>query len=432
MGGFLLGTALPLLLFFAGAYFAVTVGARWLCAPKRALGGMLAAGRGGGTSPWRAMTVALGGTLGVGNVAGVATAITLGGAGAVFWMWVAAFFAMPLKFAEVVLAGRYRTFDERGVAHGGAMYYIKVAFRGRAGRVMAAIFALLVILCMLTLGTVLQTHAAAEALSGVFGISPLLVGVVLSFAVGAILLGGSAKIEQACALVVPFCCLLFVVLSVAVLMLRYRALPSAFAAILRGAFTGDGALGGAFGVLTSSALRFGVARGIVSNEAGCGTAPIAHAAANAKTPVQQGFWGVFEVFVDTVLLCTLTALVILVSGTGTGEGVMQALSSYGAVLGGVAESGLALCVALFAFATVLCWSHYGAEALFYLTGKPRTARLVLPLIVLAVPIGAISAPSLVWGTTDVVLALLCLFNLAALLALARDVKAENNAFFEKT
>ena len=148
MGSFLLGTALPLLLFCTGAYFAVAVGWRWLLAPRRTLGGMLAAGRGGGTSPWRAMTVALGGTLGVGNVAGVATAITLGGAGAVFWMWVAAFFAMPLKFAEVVLAGRHRTFDGQGVAHGGAMYYIKVAFRGRVGRVMAAAFALFVIGCM--------------------------------------------------------------------------------------------------------------------------------------------------------------------------------------------------------------------------------------------------------------------------------------------
>lgn len=431
MGNFLLGTALPLLLFAVGAYFAVAVGVRPLRAPRRVLGGMLAAGRGEGTSPWRAMTVALGGTLGVGNVAGVATAIALGGAGAVFWMWVAAFFAMPLKFAEVVLAGRYRTFDKSGVAHGGAMYYIKVAFGGRAGRVMAAFFALLVVACMLTLGTVLQAHAAANALSGVFDIPPLLVGVSLAVAVGGVLCGGSKRVEGACALVVPLCCLVFVVLSVAVLALRYRELPSAFEAIFHGAFSGEGALGGAFGVLTSKALRFGVARGIVSNEAGCGTAPIAHAAANAKTPAQQGFFGILEVFVDTILLCTLTALVILVGG-GSGEGVMLALSAYGAVLGGVAEVGLSLCVALFAFATVLCWSHYGAEALFYLTGKPWSERLLLPVIVIAVPIGAIGAPPLVWGATDVVLASLCLLNLMALFTLRLDVKRENDAFFEKS
>lgn len=431
MGDFLLGTALPLLLFSVGAYFAVTVGWRWLLAPRRVLGGMLAAGRGNGTSPWRAMTVALGGTLGVGNITGVAAAIAVGGAGAVFWMWVAALFAMPLKFAEVVLAGRYRTFDEGGTAHGGAMYYIKVAFRGRMGRVLAAFFALLVLGCMLTLGTVLQTNAAAEALSGAFGVPPLAVGLLMAALLVPLLLGGAKRIERACALVVPLCCLLFLVMAVAVLILRRAALPAAFGAIFAGAFRGESALGGVLGFLTSRALRFGVARGLVSNEAGCGTAPIAHAAACARTPVQQGFFGVLEVFVDTHLFCTMTALVILVSGVGAGEGTSLALSAFGAVLGRLAAPALAVCLALFAFATVLCWSHYGAEAMLYLTGKPRACRFVVPMIALAVPLGALGAPSFIWGATDVVLSLLCLLNLAALFTLRRDVRRENNAFFEK-
>ena len=190
-------------------------------------------------------------------------------------------------------------------------------------------------------------------------------------------------------------------------------------------------MGGAFGVLTSSALRFGVARGIVSNEAGCGTAPIAHAAADTDSPAAQGVWGILEVFVDTVLLCTLTALVILVSGVPlTGEeGVSLAMNAFGAVLGSFAAPALAVSVLLFAFATLLCWSHYGAECLYYLTGR-RGERWMIALVLSAAVIGAVTAPGVLWELTDLVVAVMTVLNVIALLLSRRTVIEETRVYFE--
>ena len=190
-------------------------------------------------------------------------------------------------------------------------------------------------------------------------------------------------------------------------------------------------MGGIAGVVTNKAVRYGVSRGLVSNEAGCGTAPIAHAAANAKSPAQQGFWGIFEVFVDTVLLCTLTALVILVSGVEqSGGGVFTAISAFGAVLGDVAPPLVAISVAFFAFATVLCWSHYGSEAVHYLTKHRHAPYFLLGSALLATVLGSVAAPTLVWELTDIVLAVMTLLNLAALLFSHRRIEAETKAFFE--
>ncbi len=433
IGVLLSGVALPLFLLLAGAYFTLKLGGYFLRYPRKALRGMLRAGGTGGTSPARALAVALAGTLGVGNIAGVATAIALGGAGAVFWMWVAAFLAMSLKYAEIVLALTTRRYEStaHSTAHGGAMYYIKEAFGARPGRVLAALFAILCILLALTLGTMIQANAAAEALFGVFHLPPLAVGVLMGGLAVLLLALGAKWVEEACAKLVPFACLLFCILSLGVLFLRRAALPDAFAAIFRGAFGVRSATGGVLGFFTGGAVRYGVSRGLVSNEAGCGTAPIAHAASNAKSPAQQGFWGVFEVFVDTILLCTLTALVILVSGVElTGGGVFSAISAYGAVLGGLAPPLVAVLVALFAFATVLCWSHYGIEALSYLTRSRGAARLLLGGIALATVIGAIVAPALVWDMTDIVLAVMTLLNLVALFLSRRRIEAETKAFFE--
>ncbi|MBR3862131.1 MAG: amino acid carrier protein [Clostridia bacterium] len=427
------GVLLPFCLFLAGGYFTFKIGTCFLRYPKKTVLGMLHSQGQGGTSPVRALTVALAGTLGVGNIAGVATAIMLGGAGAVFWMWVAALLVMALKYAEIVLAQLTRQCEGGScvTAHGGAMYYIKEAFRGRLGRVLASVFAVLCVLCTLTLGTMIQANAAAEALSGVFGVPPLVTGVVMGGIAVIILWRGAARVEGVCAVLVPFVCLLFCVLSFAVLFLRRAALPAAFGAIFKGAFTLQGGMGGIVGVLTNKAVRYGVSRGLVSNEAGCGTAPIAHAAANAKSPAQQGFWGIFEVFVDTVLLCTLTALVILVSGVEqSGGGVFTAISAFGAVLGDVAPPLVAISVAFFAFATVLCWSHYGSEAVHYLTKHRHAPYFLLGSALLATVLGSVAAPTLVWELTDIVLAVMTLLNLAALLFSHRRIEAETKAFFE--
>jgi len=424
------GMAVPLLLTVVGLYFLCTAGVRILRHPRRALSGMLTAGAGEGTSPARALSVALAGTLGVGNIAGVASAIALGGAGAVFWMWVSALLAMLLKYAEIVLAVRYRVFDADGTPHGGAMYYIRKIFRGNLGRALASAFAILCLALALTLGGVVQTHVAAEALAGVFCIPYLATGAAFAVLAAWILWRGAARVEATCARLVPLVCLLFSVASIAVLVARRAALPAAFSAIFADAFTVQSGAAGVFGFFTSRAVRFGVARGLVSNEAGCGTAPIAHAASNAKSPAQQGFWGIFEVFVDTVLLCTMTALVILVSGVPITEGgVMLAIGAYESVLGRTAAPMLALSITFFAFATVLCWSHYGGACLVYLTGKRAAARYLIPVMALAVLGGALAAPDFVWGVTDLVIGAMTVLNLAALLAARRTVTRETQEFF---
>ncbi|MBR5601512.1 MAG: amino acid carrier protein, partial [Clostridia bacterium] len=346
---------------------------------------------------------------------------------AVFWMWISALLAMLLKFAEVVLAQRHRRYDARGRIHGGAPYYIKVAFGGTCGRVLAALFAALCVCCSLTLGAMIQTAAAAEALSTTFALPPIAVGMALGLLVALLLLLGARGVERACTAIVPFACVLFSVGSLVAIALHAKALPDALAAIFRGAWQGESAAGGVLGFFTSRAVRYGVARGLVSNEAGCGTAPFAHAMAESDLPARQGLFGVLEVFVDTVLLCTLSALVILTSGVPVerGGGMRYALAAYTATLGGAAAPLLTACVLLFAFATVLCWAHYGSESLRVLTQSRLAARLLVLAVALFCVLGALAAPTLVWELTDLILALMALINVTALLLLRREVIRES-------
>ena len=424
----LLGVVLPLLLMGAGAFFAVSLGKILLRHPRRTWRALRGEGDG---SAARALAVALAGTLGVGNIAGVATAMVLGGAGAVFWMWISALLAMLLKYAEIVLAVRTRRQDDEGKAHGGAMYYIKEAIGGRPGRVLAALFALLCLLCSVTLGGVIQSSAAAEAVSAAFHISPLWVGIVMGVVAAVILLRGSDRVERACTALVPAVCLLFSVAAVAVLIARRGMIPAAFSAIFRGAFSVQSGSAGVLGFLTAKGVRYGVTRGLISNEAGCGTAPIAHAITQ-KRPAEQGVWGILEVFVDTILLCTLTALVILVSGVPlVGEGgVTLALDAFSAVLGKISSPILAISILFFAFATVLCWSHYGGECLYYLTGRRDAIKWMIPAVLLACVVGATVAPGFLWALTDLTVALMAILNVLALLTCHRTVKAETKAYFE--
>lgn len=426
--GLLSGVLVPLLLGCGGVYFLCTVGVKMLRRPRQ-LFRAFAVGRGRGAA--RALAVALAGTLGVGNIAGVATAMVLGGAGAIFWMWVSALLAMLLKYAEILLAVRNRRV-ENGIYHGGAMYYIKECFGGRAGRGLAIVFAVLCLVCAFTLGGVIQTSAAAGAAMTAFRVPPLAVGLAMGIGIALILLGrGDERVERACVALVPFICVFFTVAALAVLILRREALPSAFAAIFKGAFSWRSGAAGGTGFLTAKAIRYGVARGLISNEAGCGTAPIAHAAADTDSPAAQGVWGILEVFVDTVLLCTLTALVILVSGVPlTGEdGVTLALQAFGAVLGRFAAPTLAVSILLFAFATLLCWSHYGAECLYYLTGR-HGERWMIPIVFPAAVIGAVIAPGVLWELTDLVVAIMTVVNVTALLLSRRTVIRETRAYFE--
>ncbi len=412
------GGVLPLLLLCAGAVFLVSllpcIARRRDRSPHRERGGAVA------------LAVALAGTLGVGNIAGVASAIALGGPGAVFWLWLSSVFAMVLKYAEAVLAVRYRRYDARGNPFGGAPYYMRKAFGRRAGRCVGAVFAALCCICSLTLGGVMQSAAAAEALDGAFSIPPIAVGIGLGLAALLILWRGARGVERACALLVPFVCVAFSLASVLAILRGRAMLPAVLSQILSGAFRAQSGAAGVLGFFTSRAVRYGVARGLVSNEAGCGTATFAHAAARTTSAVRQGLWGIVEVFVDTVLLCTLTAFVLLLSGESvtSGGGMRYALCAYRALLGPVAVPFLALAVLLFAFATVLCWSHYGTESLRVLVGSHRYDRLLLCFVPVSCVLGAVAAPELAWGITDLVLGAMAVLNIVTLLVLRKAVVKE--------
>ena len=431
----LIGMTVPVALMATGIYFTVYLRGFHLLHPLRCLSVMLRPRKKAekrGVSPFRAVTLALAGTLGVGNLVGVAGAIAYGGPGAVFWMLLSAFLAMLLKYAEIVLALRYRVSAEGGGYRGGAMYYIAALFRRlrlpRVGQCLAAVFAVLCVIDSLSMGCIIQMNAVGSALTGVLPFSRVMIGVVITLLVFAVTMLGGRRISALTERLVPLMTLVYILLSVAVLILRREALPAAIASVWENAFRPTGAIYGIGGFLFSRAVRYGVMRGLMSNEAGCGTAPIAHAESDASCPAEQGIWGIFEVFADTILLCSLTAAVILVSYDrigGLGDDVMLiTMRAYGAVLGHSAEVVIALLVFFFGFATVICWSHYGVSALAYLTSSQILRRGYLLLYALSAFYGVLAAPSSVFALSDFALGVMTIINLSVLFALRREVKEE--------
>ena len=437
----LIGVTVPIVLMVMGIYFTVYLRGFHLFHPLRCLSVMLRPRKDAsrrGVSPFRAVTLALAGTLGVGNLVGVAGAIACGGPGAVFWMLLSAFLAMLLKYAEIVLALRYRVSVADGY-RGGAMYYILALFRRmrlpRVGQCLAALFAVLCVIDSLSMGCIIQMNAVGSALSGVLPFPRAAIGVVITLLVLAVTMLGGRRISALTERLVPLMTLAYLVLSLAVLVLRREALPSAIASVWENAFRADSAVYGIGGFLFSRAVRYGVMRGLMSNEAGCGTAPIAHAESDVASPAEQGIWGIFEVFADTILLCSLTAAVILVSydslaGLGD-DGMLITMRAYGAVLGRSAEMVIALLVFFFGFATVICWSHYGVSALAYLTSSPMLRRGYLLLYALSAFYGVLAAPSTVFALSDFALGVMTAINLAVLFALRREVKEETQRLWRE-
>jgi len=392
------------------------------------------------SSSWRALAVALSGTLGVGNIVGVAYAVTSAGAGALFWMWASALLAMILKYGETLLAIKYRKniFQSKNTKQtiGGAMYYIRDIFdrhHPRLGQMLAAVFALLCVMDALSTGCVIQVNAVAKAFEGVFGLPVWVCGVVLTVVCLFLVGRGVSSLSFLTERLVPLMTGGYLLLSAAVLILRAEAIPQALTGIFQDAFTPQSAAGGAFGFLLNRGVRYGTMRGLLSNEAGCGTAPIAHAASDTKSPAEQGFWGLFEVFVDTILLCTVTALVILVEPqvieSFAGDGVMMTIAAYAAVLGQGAAWFLAVAVLLFGFATVICWSHYGAECIRYLTRRPAAQTVYHIAVCLSVLCGSLLAPDSLWDAADFAIGTMTLINLSVLFLSRREIKAETEIYF---
>ncbi len=431
----------PFLLFGTGVFYILRLRGFYIFHPIRCMRVLFRRKQGDGISPFRALSVALAGTLGVGNIVGVASALYLGGPGAVLWMMVSALIAMVLKYAEITLAMRHRRHTAPDVPPiGGAHYYIAdiVAARGapRLGRLLAWLFAALCLGNALTMGSILQINAVSGAMAAGFSVPPLLSGVVVALLAVPVALGGARRISALTERLVPIMTVGFLVASLAILVLRRDRIPAAFAAIWQDGCHPAGMGAGLAGFLLSRGLRYGVMRGLVSNEAGCGTAPMAHASADTDTPASQGIFGLLEVFVDTVLLCTVTALVILVSDTGASYGgedaVLTAQAAFSSVLGSWAGGFFAIAILLFGVATILCWAHYGMTSVAYLSGRIDSrlpVYLYLGVYAASLIFGSVAAPHLAWTLADGAIALMTLINLAILLLGVREVKSETDILF---
>ena len=423
------GIVLPLFILYCGFYFTRFLGGFYLLHPARTLRLALSREGAGRVSPLRALSVSLAGTLGVGNIVGVAVALVIGGAGAIFWMWVSAFFSMILKYAEIVLALRYRIY-KNGKKCGGPMYYMKKGVGGSLGKCLAWTFALLGVVSAFSMGSLVQMKAAADALSETFSFPALLFGVLSAALCARLLFGGYEKISRLTAIVVPLLSAVYLVMSVRVLWIEAERIYPLCRTIVMRAFSFSSASGGVIGFLFSASLRQGIAKGSFSHEAGCGTAPLAHAGADTNIPAKQGIFGVFEVFFDTVVLCTLTGLVILLA---QGEnftqknGMKLVLDSFAHYYGKSAYYIVTACVVLFALATVICWGYYGKEMLSYLSDSRKLSSVYTLLFSATAAVGAIMTENAVWQISDITVALMTALNLSAVFMLRKEVREETEA-----
>lgn len=380
----------------------------------------------GEITPFQALTVALSGQIGTGNIAGVATAIFFGGPGAVFWMWVTALFGMATQFSEAVLAVRYRRVDEAGAYVGGPMYYIRHGLSER-WHWLAALFAVFTMIAAFGIGNMVQANSVADAFEQSFerylgvpaAVTEPVTGLVLAGLVFAVIIGGVRRIAEWAERLVPLMAVVYVAGALAILALHAPAIPAALAHIFTDAFTGEAAAGGAAGGSIWLAIRWGVARGVFSNEAGLGSTPIAHAVARTTNPVRQGLVGMLGTFIDTLVVCTMTALVILVTGAlASGEnGAALSAHAFSKGLPGPGDFVVTFGLVVFAFTTLLAWSYYGERCIEYLFGLRLvpTYRLVWVAMVF---VGAVAKLELVWLFSDVMNGFMAVPNLIALLLLS--------------
>lgn len=414
------GYLLPLFLMGSGIYFGTKVRFFYLSDPIRFFRDLKENSASDGISPVRALSQALAGTLGVGNMTGVASAICQGGAGAVFWMWISALIAMSIKYFEVGLAILCRRQDSEGY-RGGAMYYIKDVFIKKfpkAAPILGGVFAVLCIANSLLTGNIVQVNSAVGAIPS---LPPMLVGSAIALCALPVVCGKAKKVSSVTIGLIPFLSALYVVLCAVVIIPRISLLPSVFGEIFKGAFSREAVGGGVGGFLFMRAIRFGTTRGIFSNEAGSGTSPTAHASANAKSPHHQGCFGVFEVFADTIILCTLTAVVILLSdGTARGErGIGLTIYAFSSQAGAAAGITVGISVILFAFATVICQTQYGTVALQSISKKPFSTCIYITLSAAATLWGSLINDGIMWEWADMVISLMTVLNIICLLYASR-------------
>ena len=386
----------------------------------------------GDVSSFKALCVALAATVGTGNIVGVATAVKVGGPGAIFWMWVAAFFGMATKYSEGLLAVKFRSIDEKGEIAGGPMFYIRNGM-GEKWKPLATFFALACIgVAYFGIGTFPQVNAIVDSMQISFGFPKIATDVILTVFIAAITLGGLQSIAKVASGIVPFMALTYVAISLGLIILNLDQVPAAIAMIINDAFTGAAAAGGFAGSTVMMAMQNGVARGVFSNESGLGSAPIAAAAAKTKWPAEQGLISMTGTFIDTIIICSMTGLALVLTGVWQGDAAGAAMTSaaFASAYGFFGSQLLTIALVLFAFTTILGWNYYGERACIYLFGSKGVLPYRLIFIAL-IASGAFLKLEAIWILADIVNGLMAIPNLIALIALSGVIVAETNKYMNR-
>ena len=433
LNGYVWGVPMIALLMGTGLVLTFVTGAaqfRYLALALREVLGKVAvrAGSAGSVSPFQAVATALASTVGTGNIVGVATAISIGGPGALFWLWVSGLLGMCTKFAEIVVALHYREPDASGTLRGGAMYTLR---KGLGVPWLGALFALLTSVAAFGIGNMVQANSLADSLRP-FGIAASLSGMLLAILTAAVIVGGIKRIGEVAQILVPFMSLLYLGAGVLILATHAAAVPRALGLIFEGAFTGAAATGGFLGSIVARTVQVGIARGLFSNEAGLGSAPLVHAAAQTDHPVRQGLYGIFEVFVDTLLVCSVTGLTILVTGAWSSglDGAALSGEAFRLGLGGAGTVVVTSCILLFSFSTVIGWSYYGETAIVYLLGV-RAAIPYRAAWLVFIYLGATGSLQLIWSLADTLNGLMAIPNLVSVLGSIALLVRLQREFFAK-
>ena len=426
------GAPLLILLVGTGIYLSLRLGLLQILKLPKAFKLVFSDDKGeGDISSFAALATALAATVGTGNIVGVATAIKAGGPGALFWMWIAAFFGMATKYAEGLLAIKYRSKDANGEISGGPMYYITNGM-GKRWKPLAVFFALAgILVAFLGIGTFSQVNSITSSLENSFHFSPKIVSIIIALIVAIIIFGGIQSISKVSEKIVPFMAIIYIIATLTVIFANANQIIPALKAVFTGAFTGTAAVGGFTGAVVKEAIQKGIARGVFSNESGLGSAPIAAAAAKTEQPVEQGLISMTGTFIDTLIICTLTGMSILVTGKWTVaglEGAPLTQAAFSTVFGAPGAVALTLCLVLFAFTTILGWSYYGERCFEFLFGT-KYISVYRTIFVVMVSLGGFLKLELIWIIADIVNGLMALPNLVALLALSPIIIKETKLYF---